>query len=156
MTGISGNNSLYNFGHHPYAPYAPPTSISLIEPDRSRICSPTVPVDLFSVHPSSTLVKYIFFNQIVIHSIRNSKSFQVCKATTENTNTDDDPQPKQMTKNTSDLSHQITNDEPAQTPKMDQMNHISSTAPSSATDRVFTVDRFIAPALRSNNRTLSA
>ncbi|XP_065207129.1 transmembrane protein 145-like isoform X2 [Planococcus citri] len=133
MTGVSGNNSLYNFGHHPYAPYATP--VSLMEAERSRICSPHVPVDLFSVHPSSTLV---------------------CKSTTEPVNNGDVEMLPQNSKNVTDTPVEITNDEPAQTPKMDQMNHFSSTAPCSATDRIFTVDRFIAPALRGNNRTLSA
>lgn len=60
----------------------------------------------------------------------------------------------QKTDNDRDISEAII-EEPIQTPKLDQMNHFSVTAPCSAADRVFTVDQFIAPALR-NNRTLSA
>lgn len=54
MTGIAGNSSLYNFGHHSYAPYATPSS--LIDTERSHIRTPNVPVDLFSIHPSSNEV----------------------------------------------------------------------------------------------------
>lgn len=149
MTGISGNNSLYNFGHHPYAPYGPP--LSLIESDRSRICTPNVPVDLFSVHPLSSEVYefniIIIFFQFLKKEINSFRAFQTSKNNLNEIST-------RKLENVRCDSDAII-EESVQTPKLDQMNHLSSTAPCSAADRVFTVDRFIAPSLR-DNRTSSA
>lgn len=135
VAGISGNNTLHSFGHHPYAPYASP--LSLIETDHSRICTPDVPVDLFSVDQTLSLKSREHINTSI-----NRKQILL---------------PQTLESNESNV---INDTNAVSSSVYDAVSKtiedcMSSTSAPMARKRISSNDTFIAPALR-DNKTSSA